>query len=154
MNISDKDFIKICKESNSIAEVIKKMGNIPAGGNYEIVKLRIKRLNIDTSHFKGQGWAKGITYKKPEKKTPEEVLKINSNVTQKFLRNYIKRNNLMEYKCKFCGSDGNWLWGKITLELDHINGIKSDCRLENLRYLCPNCHGLTDTYRGKNKKKK
>ena len=39
---------------------------------------------------------------------------------------------------------------KMALELDHINGINNDNRLENLRWLCPNCHAITDTYAGKN----
>ena len=40
---------------------------------------------------------------------------------------------------------------EIPLEIHHINGVRNDNRIENLRYLCPNCHALTDTYRGKNK---
>lgn len=42
---------------------------------------------------------------------------------------------------------------KITLQLDHINGINNDNRVENLRFLCPNCHSQTSTYTGKNTKK-
>lgn len=37
----------------------------------------------------------------------------------------------------------------ISLELHHINGIHSDLRIENLQILCPNCHALTENYRGK-----
>ena len=40
------------------------------------------------------------------------------------------------------------------LQLDHINGINTDHRLENLRLLCPNCHSQTPTYCGVNVKKK
>ena len=40
----------------------------------------------------------------------------------------------------------------IPLELHHVNGDNRDNRLENLQLLCPNCHALTNTYRGKNNK--
>lgn len=57
----------------------------------------------------------------------------------------------MDYKCDFCGCDGNWNDGIISLELDHIDGDITNNELSNLRFLCPNCHALTNTYRGKNK---
>ena len=75
-------------------------------------------------------------------------------MTKDLLNNLLaKKNNLLEYKCANCGCDGNWQGGLISLEIDHINGNNKDNRLINLRYLCPNCHALTDTYRGKNCKK-
>lgn len=57
---------------------------------------------------------------------------------------------MVEYKCQNCGCDGNWQNGIIALELDHIDGDNSNNELSNLRYLCPNCHALTPTYRGRN----
>ena len=86
-----------------------------------------------------------------EKYSFEEIFIENSPVSQGVLRSYIKRHNLIEYKCDKCGCTGEWQDGIISLELDHVNGINNDNRLENLHYLCPNCHVLTNTYRGKNK---
>jgi len=66
------------------------------------------------------------------------------------LRGYVTRHNILEYKCEKCGCDGHWQNGIISLEIDHINGDNKDNRIENLHYLCPNCHALTETYRGRN----
>lgn len=51
----------------------------------------------------------------------------------------------------FCGNIGEWQGQKLVLQLDHINGKNNDHRIENLRFLCPNCHSITETYAGKNK---
>ena len=66
------------------------------------------------------------------------------------LRGYIKRHNILEYKCQKCGCDGHWQDGIISLEVHHINGNNTDNEISNLQYLCPNCHALTDNYRGRN----
>jgi predicted restriction endonuclease len=88
-----------------------------------------------------------------EKYTLEEVFKKDSPVTQKVLRGYVERHNVILYKCDICGCDGNWQKGQISLELDHIDGNNTNNEIDNLHYLCPNCHALTETYRGKNKTK-
>lgn len=53
------------------------------------------------------------------------------------------------YKCSCCGIS-NWLDKPLTLEIDHIDGIRYHNNPENLRFLCPNCHSQTDTWRGRN----
>lgn len=58
-----------------------------------------------------------------------------------------------ENKCNHCGIS-EWQDKPITLEVDHINGINDDNRRENLEALCPNCHSVTDTWRGRNKPSK
>ena len=146
---------ELCAESFSYAEGLRKAGRKQGGGAQDTLKRKIAEYEIDISHFTGQGWNghSNTTTKtgSKEKYQLEEVFCKNSPVTQKVLRGYVERHNILEYKCVNCGCDGNWQGGKISLEIDHENGDNTDNTVENLRYLCPNCHALTDTYRGKNK---
>ena len=146
---------ELCSTSYSYAEVLRKAGRKQGGGTQETLKKKIQEFNIDISHFTGQGWNghSNTTTKtgKAEKYTLEEVFCKDSPVTQKVLRSYVERHSILEYKCVNCGCDGNWQGGKISLEIDHKDGDSTNNAIENLRYLCPNCHALTDTYRGKNK---
>lgn len=146
---------ELCAESFSYAEVLRKAGRKQGGGAQDTLKRKIAEYEIDISHFTGQGWNghSNIATRSgsSEKYQLEEVFSKNSPVTQKVLRGYVERHNILEYKCVNCGCDGNWQGGKISLEIDHENGDNTDNTVENLRYLCPNCHALTDTYRGKNK---
>lgn len=71
-----------------------------------------------------------------------------SNKTRSKIRSEIIKNKLLPYMCDECGIS-EWKGNSLSLHLDHINGINNDNRLDNLRFLCPNCHSQTDTYCGK-----
>ena len=80
----------------------------------------------------------------------DTILVKNSTWTStSFLRKRLIDSGLKEAKCECCERT-EWFGKPIALELHHVNGIKSDLRLENLRILCSNCHAFTDNYRGKN----
>jgi len=78
-----------------------------------------------------------------------EILVKDSIYQSNKLRKRLIKAGLKSHQCETCGLV-EWLGSPIPLELDHINGDKHDNRLPNLRIICPNCHALTDTYRGKN----
>jgi len=71
-----------------------------------------------------------------------------SNKTRSKIRTEIIKNELLPYKCNECGIS-EWKGKSLSLHLDHTNGINNDNRIDNLRFLCPNCHSQTDTYCGK-----
>ena len=56
------------------------------------------------------------------------------------------------HRCEQCLNE-TWFNKKIPIEIDHIDGNKQNNTLENLRLICPNCHALTETYKGKNIKR-
>ena len=70
----------------------------------------------------------------------------NSQTRRHVVKRTIIRDNLLPYCCSVCGLLDSWNNKPLTLHLDHINGINNDNRLENLRFLCPNCHSQTPNY--------
>ena len=147
----DKDIIDAIASSLSISDVCRWVGVSPKGGSFERVKNKIKELNLDTSHFLGKAAKAGKNNPcYADRKDKKEILV--ENVPNRISHKMLKRAMLesgIEYKCNTCGIF-EWNSMSLTLDIDHINGDWSDCKLNNLRFLCPNCHRQTDTFAGKN----
>ena len=144
------------RTSGSVRQVLKKLNVKAAGGNYATFHKAVKHFEIDTSHFHGQVWNKGDhsgVLKRSRKTRPlDEVLNKDIHYSSNKLKQRLIKAGLKEHKCEQCGIT-EWNGQPAPIELDHINGVRTDNRLENLRILCPNCHAQTKTYRGRNKNK-
>lgn len=81
----------------------------------------------------------------------EKVFVENSTYSRMRLKERIIKQELIPYECAECGNVGEWNGKKLVLQLDHKNGVNDDHRIDNLRFLCPNCHTQQDTYAAKNR---
>lgn len=135
------------KTSTSYRQVIKKLGLIPAGGNYYQLQQYVKEFKLSSSHFKGKGWNKGLTGI-GKVRIPTEKILIKGSLFQSYkLKQRLFKEGLKPKHCEQCGWARTTEHGHLPLEVDHINGDRTDHRIENLRILCPNCHSLTPNYR-------
>ncbi len=147
---SDQQLKSAVESSQSYRNVIKLLGLRPTGGNYDQVKKYILQSKLSTKHFTGKVWNKGLKF--PERNYIElkDILVSNSTYQSYKLKKRLFSVKLKEPKCEECSWAKLSPDGRLPLELDHINGDRHDNRIENLRILCPNCHSLQATHRGKN----
>lgn len=131
-------------ESVTHVAVLRKLGIKKINSRcYQYLKERLLQLHIDTSHFTGQPERK-------DKRTYENIFCKDSTASQETLRTAYKKLPDIAYKCANCGNEGIWNNAELHLQLEHKNGDKHDNRIENLCWLCPNCHSQTYTFCGKN----
>jgi hypothetical protein len=134
----------------SYRQVLRYLQLKPAGGNYRQIQLAVNLNKINISHFKGKGWNKGLRGIGKKKYSLSEILVVNSTFQSYKLKLRLFKAGIKQPVCEECSWSGMASDGRIPVELDHINGDALDNRLENLRILCPNCHSLKGTHRGKN----
>ena len=142
------DVRKAVAENKSIAGVLRQLGLRPIGGNYRTIKKIISVNSIDSSHFTGQGWNVGLGFKPNKAIGDSEVFTENSiyKCSWRLRERYKKVTGISS--CEYCGLS-EWMGRPIPLEIHHVNGNNTDNRIENLQLICPNCHALTNYYRGR-----
>ena len=141
---TDEEFIAIVKSSTSYSNLCLNLGYKSKSGDLiNRIKVRFKQLNLTEKDFKI-----GIKVKR----NIDNVFINNSTADQKTLRRWFLNGGYVEYKCSICNLK-QWNEKPISLILDHINGNNKDNRLENLRWVCPNCNSQLDTTGARNIKK-
>jgi hypothetical protein len=146
--VSDEVFTRIVREAASVAAVIRGLGQAYAGAHYRNVHQEVQRLGLDTSHWTGQ--AHGLSVQ--TRLLSAQVLVENSDTSTGRVKKIILREGLLPFRCALCKMDPVWRGQPLMLRLDHANGIRNDHRLDNLRFVCPNCDSQTDTFCGRNKR--
>lgn len=138
---------ELVNECTSKRELARKIGYRSIGDNWDTIQRVLDKFDISIEHFTGRRPGQ-------EARSPENIFIENSTADQATLRRWYLKGNYTPYKCAICGQEPFWNGRELTLTLDHINGINNDDRLENLRWVCPNCDRQTNTFAGKNVKKK
>lgn len=134
-------FSDIVKKSNNLTDICRKLDIGTTKGNRDTVKKYIIKYGLDKSHFKSSNSRHG------DRKELSEILVENSEYTYTTnLKHKLYKEGIKGRICELCGQDENWNGSKMSLILDHINGINNDNRIENLRIVCPNCNATLETH--------
>jgi hypothetical protein len=146
------------KKELNISQFLKHNGLSPSSGNFRTFKkwVILHQIDFDNLPFKKFD-SNNLLQKKLTSRTKlalSEIFCISVENGKKEIKKIILKENLLPYICSGCGNQGIWNGKPLNLQLEHKNGNNIDNRLENLEFLCPNCHTQTDTYGSKNTQRK
>ena len=146
----EQEFRNAVAKSKSVRETLLMLGVNSEGSAYKTFARACLKWTVSTDHFTGMRWAKGQVR---SKRSIEEYLTVESHsIGSHYLKVRLLAEGYFEHKCYQCNRR-RWNGKPIPIELEHINGIHHDNRLENLTILCPNCHAQTATHAGRNRLK-
>lgn len=137
--------------STNYRQVCTNMDIDATGPTYKRIRQEIAKFQIDTSHFLSSSDLARWVYETYEfgrklRRSDDAIFCKHSNVDRHTLRARVLEKKVVPYVCQKCGQDDMWYGERITLILDHINGVNNDNRKENLRFVCPNCEGTLPTH--------
>lgn len=132
--------------SYSWAESLRRLGLCTTGGGWRVLKKHVAAWGISTGHFDPRKAMKGnLVSRRPL----TEIMVEGSTYSRSHLKRRLFAEGLKEPRCEICGQDEIWHGQPMSMILDHINGVRDDHRLENLRIVCPNCAATLPTHCGR-----
>jgi transposase-like protein len=137
--------------ARSVAEIMRRLGlDATRKRGRRHLERRMAGLGLDVDALLGQRWAQGRKRRSRGRPLEEILVERSEYRSMHTLKKRLIADGLLESVCAICGLH-EWQDRPIVLHLDHIDGDRTNHRLENLRFLCPNCHSQTDTYCGRNR---
>lgn len=122
---------------------------VASGGNPQTVKKYAALWGISIQHFDPYAASRGPA-RRAAVRPLEEILVQGSTYSRQQLKKRLFEDGLKFRVCEICGQGETWQGRRMSLILDHINGVRDDNRIDNLRIVCPNCAATLDTHCGKN----
>ena len=146
----DLNWKQIVAESQTFAEILEKAGLAKAGAQYKSLKRFLIKNNLDFSHIRQGLDANRGRKLLPKVIDPKLIFVEKSKYSRNTAKRYLLKLKIKPYQCTICKQLPIWLGKPLTLILDHKNGVRNDHRIDNLRFLCPNCNSQSETFGGRN----
>lgn len=148
---TEADARRAIAASFSYSDALRRLGMRPVGGNHATLRRYAQSVwFISTAHFDPYR-ATRLRARSGDRKLPlDEVMVKDSTYDRGKLKQRLYDEKLKRRVCELCGQRDEWRGKRMSLILDHVNGVADDHRLENLRIVCPNCNATLDTHCGRN----
>lgn len=147
-NLSQEQLKELISKSTSTSDMIRNLGIQPRGCYIKLINKNMDKYNLEPPNYKDY-----IPKGKKIVIADTDAFVNGSVCDRKSLIKRLLKASLIENECAICKLGPVWEEEKLVLQLDHINGINNDNRVENLRLVCPNCHSQTATFSGRNQRK-